>query len=95
MHGKIAAMYTAINSARAFVCEVAKACDLGQVTHQDAVACCLYVSEQGMAQAHQAVQALGGRGVFELCSCGAYISRCQIDGKPHRHILNSPHVGGT
>jgi len=62
MQGKIADMYTAMNSARAYVYEVAKACDRGDVTRQDAAACCLYASEAAMTQAHQAVQALGGAG---------------------------------
>jgi len=62
MQAKIADMYTAMNSARAYVYEVAKACDRGQVTRQDAAACCLYASEQAMVQAHQAVQAMGGAG---------------------------------
>jgi len=62
MQGKIADMYTAMNSARAYVYEVAKACDKGTVTRQDAAACCLYASEEAMKQAHQAVQAMGGAG---------------------------------
>ncbi len=62
MQGKIADMYTAMNTARAYVYEVAKACDAGTVTRQDAAACCLYSSEQAMVQAHQAVQAMGGAG---------------------------------
>ena len=62
MQGKIADMYTALNSARAYVYEVAKACDRGDVTRQDAAACCLYASEEAMKQAHQAVQAMGGAG---------------------------------
>jgi len=62
MQAKIANMYTAMNSARAYVYEVARACDRGTVTRQDAAACCLYSSEQAMVQAHQAVQALGGAG---------------------------------
>ena len=62
MQAKIADMYTAMNSARAYIYEVAKACDKGTVTRQDAAACCLYASEQAMVQAHQAVQALGGAG---------------------------------
>ncbi|GAB5436482.1 isovaleryl-CoA dehydrogenase [Falsiruegeria mediterranea] len=62
MQGKIADMYTAMNSSRAYVYEVAKACDRGDVTRQDAAACCLYASEQAMVQAHQAVQAFGGAG---------------------------------
>lgn len=62
MQGKLADMYTAMNSARAYVYSVANACDRGDVTRQDAAACCLYASEQAMTQAHQAVQAMGGAG---------------------------------
>ncbi len=62
MQGKVADMYAAMNSARAYVYEVAKACDRGEVTRQDAAACVLYSSEEAMKQAHQAVQAMGGAG---------------------------------
>jgi isovaleryl-CoA dehydrogenase len=62
MQGKIADMYTAMNTARAYLYEVARACDRGAVTRADAAACVLYCSEQAMVQAHQAVQALGGAG---------------------------------
>ncbi len=62
MQGKIADMYTAMNSARAYVYAVARACDRGEVTRQDAAACVLYASEEAMKQAHQAVQAMGGAG---------------------------------
>lgn len=62
MQAKIADMYVAANTARAYTYEVAKACDRGEVTRQDAAATVLYASEQAMVQAHQAVQALGGAG---------------------------------
>ena len=62
MQAKIADMYTTLNSARAYVYEVAKACDRGEVSRQDAAACVLYSSEEAMKQAHQAVQAMGGAG---------------------------------
>jgi len=62
MQGKIADMYTKMNSARAYVYQAAIACDRGQITRQDAAACCLYASEEAMRVAHQAVQALGGAG---------------------------------
>ncbi|GGL87438.1 isovaleryl-CoA dehydrogenase [Pseudooceanicola nanhaiensis] len=62
MQGKIADMYTKLNTARAYVYEVARACDRGRVTRQDAAACVLYASEEAMVVAHQAVQALGGAG---------------------------------
>ncbi|MCI2398010.1 isovaleryl-CoA dehydrogenase [Aliiroseovarius subalbicans] len=62
MQAKIADMYTKMNSARAYIYEVAKAADRGEVTRQDAAACVLYASEEAMNVAHQAVQAMGGMG---------------------------------
>jgi len=62
MQGKLADMYTALNTARAYTYAVARACDSGRVTRADAAACVLYASEQAMVQAHQAVQAFGGAG---------------------------------
>ena len=62
MQGKIADMYTKLNSARAYVYAVARACDRGQVTRADAAACVLYASEMAKEVAHQSVQAMGGAG---------------------------------
>jgi isovaleryl-CoA dehydrogenase len=62
MQGKIADLYTAMNTARAYVYAVAAACDRGQVTRQDAAACVLYASEKAMEMAVQGVQAMGGAG---------------------------------
>ncbi len=62
MQGKIADIYTKLNSARAYVYAVARACDRGEVTRQDAAACVLYASEMAMEVAHQSVQAMGGAG---------------------------------
>lgn len=62
MQGKIADIYTAMNSARAYVYAVAGACDRAQVTRQDAAACVLYASEKAMEVAVEGVQAMGGAG---------------------------------
>lgn len=62
MQAKVADMFTALGTARAYSYEVARACDRGEATRADAAACVLYASEQAMVQAHQAVQALGGAG---------------------------------
>ena len=77
MQGKIADMYAAMNSARAYVYAVASACDRKEVTRQDAAACVLYASEQAMAQATQAVQAMGGAGFLN----DAPVSRLFRDAK--------------
>ncbi len=62
MQGKVADLYTTMNTARAYVYAVAASCDRGEVTRQDAAACVLYASEKAMEQAVQGVQAMGGAG---------------------------------
>ncbi|MEG3175914.1 isovaleryl-CoA dehydrogenase [Sphingomonas sp. RB3P16] len=62
MQGKIADMYVALNSARAYVYAVAKACDAGKTTRFDAAGAILLASENAVRVANEAVQALGGAG---------------------------------
>jgi isovaleryl-CoA dehydrogenase len=62
MQAKIADMYVALNSARAYVYAVAKACDAGQTTRFDAAGAILLASENAVKVALEAVQALGGAG---------------------------------
>jgi isovaleryl-CoA dehydrogenase len=62
MQAKIADMYVALNSARAYVYSVAKACDAGRTTRYDAAGAILLASENAVKVANEAVQALGGAG---------------------------------
>jgi isovaleryl-CoA dehydrogenase len=62
MQAKIADMYVALNSARAYVYAVAQACDRGQTTRFDAAGAILLASENTVKVALEAVQALGGAG---------------------------------
>jgi isovaleryl-CoA dehydrogenase len=62
MQAKIADMYVALNSARAYVYAVARACDAGRTTRFDAAGAILLASENAMRVALEAVQALGGAG---------------------------------
>lgn len=62
MQAKIADMYAAMNSSRAYVYAVARACDLGRRTRFDAAACILLAAEKATWMALQAIQALGGNG---------------------------------
>lgn len=62
MQAKVADMYVALNSARAYVYAVAKACDAGQTTRFDAAGAILLASENAFKVAGEAVQALGGAG---------------------------------
>ncbi|MFY7835341.1 MAG: isovaleryl-CoA dehydrogenase [Novosphingobium sp.] len=62
MQAKIADMYVAMQSARAYVYAVAKACDAGQTTRFDAAGAILLASENAFRVSGEAVQALGGAG---------------------------------
>ncbi|MDD3836619.1 MAG: isovaleryl-CoA dehydrogenase [Phenylobacterium sp.] len=62
MQAKVADMYVALNSARAYVYAVARACDAGLTTRFDAAGAILMASESAVKCALEAVQALGGAG---------------------------------
>ena len=62
MQAKVADMYVALNSARAYVYAVAKACDAGQTTRFDAAGAVMLSSENSVRVALEAIQALGGAG---------------------------------
>ena len=62
MQGKVADMYVALNSARAYVYAVARACDAGQTTRFDAAGAILMASENAVKVSLEAIQALGGAG---------------------------------
>ena len=62
MQGKLADMYTALATARAYVYAVARACDAGQVARKDAAGAILYAAERATWVALEAIQCLGGNG---------------------------------
>ncbi|WP_336985501.1 isovaleryl-CoA dehydrogenase [Altererythrobacter aquiaggeris] len=62
MQAKVADMYVALQSARAYTYAVAKACDAGQTTRFDAAGVILLASENAFRVAAESVQALGGAG---------------------------------
>ncbi len=62
IQAKIADMYVALQSARAFTYAVARSCDAGQTTRFDAAGAILLASQNAFRVAGEAVQALGGAG---------------------------------
>ena len=62
IQGKIADMYTALSSQRAYVYAVAQACDRGEKVRKDAAGCILMSAEAATQMALQAIQTLGGNG---------------------------------
>jgi isovaleryl-CoA dehydrogenase len=62
VQGKLADMYTTMNASRAYVYAVAKACDRGETTREDAAGAILYAAEKATQCALDAIQLLGGNG---------------------------------
>ncbi len=62
MQAKIADMYVALTSARAYVYAVARSCDAGRTTRFDAAGAILLASENAVRVSLEAIQALGGAG---------------------------------
>ncbi|MEO6388192.1 MAG: isovaleryl-CoA dehydrogenase [Croceibacterium sp.] len=62
IQAKVADMYVALQSARAYTYAVAGACDRGQTTRYDAAGAILLASENAFKVAGEAIQALGGAG---------------------------------
>ena len=62
VQGKLADMYVTTNAAKSYVYQVAKACDRGETTRQDAAGCILFAAEKATQVALDAIQLLGGNG---------------------------------
>ncbi|WP_374296546.1 acyl-CoA dehydrogenase family protein [Sphingomonas sp.] len=62
IQAKVADMYVALNSARAYVYAVARSCDAGRTTRFDAAGAILLASENAVKVSLEAIQALGGAG---------------------------------
>jgi isovaleryl-CoA dehydrogenase len=62
MQGKLADMYVALSTARAYSYAVAEACDRGETSRKDAAGCILYAAEKATWMALEAIQCLGGNG---------------------------------
>jgi len=62
IQAKLADMYVGLNACRAYVYAVARACDQGRTTRQDAAGAILYAAEKATWLTGQAIQILGGNG---------------------------------
>jgi isovaleryl-CoA dehydrogenase len=78
MQGKIADMYTAMNSSRAYVYAVAQACDREQATRFDAAGCILLAAEKATWMAGEAIQALGGNGYINEYPAGRLLRDAKL-----------------
>ena len=80
MQGKLADMYVALQSARAFSYQVARSLDqgLGRAARKDAAACILYASESAVQVALEAIQCLGGNGYVNEYATGRLLRDAKL-----------------
>ena len=70
MQAKIADMYTALASSRAFAYQVARDYDAGHKSRVDAASCLMHASEAAVDVTMEAIQALGGNGYINEFPAG-------------------------
>lgn len=78
VQGKVADMYVALNSTRAYVYAVAKACDRGKTTREDAAGAILYAAESATKVALDAIQLLGGMGYINDSPTGRLLRDAKL-----------------
>jgi isovaleryl-CoA dehydrogenase len=78
IQGKLADMYVNMNAAKAYVYAVAKACDDGRTTREDAAGAILFASEKATLMALEAIQTLGGNGYINEFPAGRLLRDAKL-----------------
>ena len=78
VQAKIADMYVAMNSCRAYVYAVAAACDRGETTREDAAGAILLAAEKATQVALDAIQLLGGNGYINDNATGRLLRDAKL-----------------
>jgi len=78
VQGKIADMYVSMNASKAYVYAVAKACDRGETTREDAAGAILYAAENATKMALDAIQLLGGNGYINEYPTGRLLRDAKL-----------------
>jgi isovaleryl-CoA dehydrogenase len=78
MQGKIADMYTALQSSRAFAYQVARDFDAGRASRVDSAGCLLHASEAAVQVALEGIQALGGNGYINEYATGRILRDAKL-----------------
>ena len=78
MQAKLADMYVTLNASKAYVYAVAKACDRGETTREDAAGAILYAAERATWMALEAIQCLGGNGYINDYPAGRLLRDAKL-----------------
>ncbi len=78
VQAKLADMYVTMNAARSYVYAVARACDGGRTTREDAAGAILYAAERATWMALEAIQCLGGNGYINEFPTGRLLRDAKL-----------------
>ena len=78
IQAKLADMYVTLNASKAYVYAVARACDDGRVTREDAAGAILYAAERATWMALEAIQCLGGNGYINDFPAGRLLRDAKL-----------------
>ncbi len=78
MQTKVADMYTALASSRAFAYQIARDYDAGHKSRVDAAACLMHASEAAVNVTLEAIQALGGNGYINEFPAGRLLRDAKL-----------------
>ena len=92
VQGKLADMYVTLNASRAYVYAVAKACDRGETTREDAAGAILYAAERATAGRPRRDPDPRRRRLHQRLSAGPAAARRQALRDRRRHERDPPHA---
>jgi isovaleryl-CoA dehydrogenase len=78
IQAKLADMYVTANAAKAYVYAVARACDDGRVTREDAAGAILYAAERATWMTLETIQCLGGNGYINDFPAGRLLRDAKL-----------------
>ncbi len=78
IQAKLANLYTTLNSSRAYLYAVARACDAGQVDRKDTASVILYTAENATQCALDTIQCLGGNGYINDYPAGRLLRDAKL-----------------
>jgi len=78
IQAKMADMYTALSSSRAYLYSVARACDKGHFNNKDCAGVILYCAEQATKVALDSIQILGGNGYINDYPTGRFLRDAKL-----------------
>jgi isovaleryl-CoA dehydrogenase len=78
IQAKLADMYVTLNASKAYVYAVARACDRGETTREDAAGAILYAAERATWMALETIQCLGGNGYINDFPAGRLLRDAKL-----------------